>query len=93
MWFDHPLSGFQNINPNIEYYLKNSSDFIATRDGLILTNVVLESPGTVTIQVGHLSWLFYQGPGKKEEFKSSFCLGQRKQACKKLDVPFVHMPA
>ncbi|KAM4779434.1 cadherin-related family member 5 [Cyanocitta cristata] len=38
------------VNPNIEYYLKNSTDFIATRDGLILTNRVLESPGTVTIQ-------------------------------------------
>ncbi|XP_077639906.1 cadherin-related family member 5 [Lonchura striata] len=38
------------VNPNIEYYLKNSTDFIATRDGLILTNKVLESPGTVTIQ-------------------------------------------
>ncbi|XP_039922299.1 cadherin-related family member 5 [Hirundo rustica] len=38
------------VNPNIKYYLKNSTDFIATRDGLILTNVVLESPGTVTIQ-------------------------------------------
>ncbi|XP_066178348.1 cadherin-related family member 5 [Sylvia atricapilla] len=39
-----------NVNPNIEYYLKNSTDFIATTDGLILTNVVLQSPGTVTIQ-------------------------------------------
>ncbi|TRZ21252.1 hypothetical protein HGM15179_005778 [Zosterops borbonicus] len=39
-----------NINPNIEYYLKNSTDFIATNDGFILTNVVLQSPGTVTIQ-------------------------------------------
>ncbi|XP_071284198.1 cadherin-related family member 5 [Agelaius tricolor] len=38
------------VNPNIEYYLKNSTDFIATKDGLILTNKVLESPGTVTIQ-------------------------------------------
>ncbi|XP_056349971.1 cadherin-related family member 5 isoform X1 [Oenanthe melanoleuca] len=38
------------INPNIEYYLKNSTDFITTKDGLILTNTVLESPGTVTIQ-------------------------------------------
>nr|XP_030129551.3 cadherin-related family member 5 [Taeniopygia guttata] len=38
------------VNPNIEYYLKNSTDFIATRDGLILTNKMLESPGTVTIQ-------------------------------------------
>ncbi|XP_015485076.1 cadherin-related family member 5 isoform X2 [Parus major] len=38
------------VNPNIEYFLKNSTDFIATRDGLILTNVVLQSPGTVTIQ-------------------------------------------
>ncbi|XP_014734396.1 PREDICTED: cadherin-related family member 5 [Sturnus vulgaris] len=38
------------VNPNIEYYLKDSTDFIATRDGFILTNTVLQSPGTVTIQ-------------------------------------------
>ncbi|XP_032546788.1 cadherin-related family member 5 [Chiroxiphia lanceolata] len=38
------------FNPNIEYYIKNSTDFIATRDGLILTNVVLQSPGTVSIE-------------------------------------------
>ncbi|XP_061227002.1 cadherin-related family member 5 [Neopsephotus bourkii] len=38
------------VNPNIEYYIKNSTDFIATRDGFILTNVVLQSPGTVTIE-------------------------------------------
>ncbi|XP_051632943.1 cadherin-related family member 5 [Manacus candei] len=38
------------FNPNIEYYIKNSTDFIATRDGLILTNVVLQSPGTVAIE-------------------------------------------
>ncbi|XP_041263929.1 cadherin-related family member 5 [Onychostruthus taczanowskii] len=38
------------VNPNMEYYLKNSTDFIITRDGLILTNKVMESPGTVTIQ-------------------------------------------
>ncbi|OPJ74189.1 mitotic checkpoint serine/threonine-protein kinase BUB1 beta isoform D [Patagioenas fasciata monilis] len=38
------------INPNIEYYIKNSTDFIATKDGLILTNVMLQSPGTVTIE-------------------------------------------
>ncbi|KAI1232664.1 Cadherin-related family member 5, partial [Lamprotornis superbus] len=38
------------VNPNIEYYVKNSTDFIATRDGFILTNTVLQSPGTVTIQ-------------------------------------------
>lgn len=75
----HSLA-FQKVNPNIEYYLKNSTDFIATRDGLILTNIVLESPGTVTIQVGQLSWVFWQGHGKKEEFKSSFWLGQRKQS-------------
>ncbi|XP_065492984.1 cadherin-related family member 5 [Caloenas nicobarica] len=38
------------INPNIEYYIKNSTDFIATKDGFILTNVMLQSPGTVTIE-------------------------------------------
>ncbi|XP_009472255.1 PREDICTED: cadherin-related family member 5 [Nipponia nippon] len=38
------------VNPNIEYYIKNSTDFIATKDGLILTNVMLESTGTVTIE-------------------------------------------
>ncbi|KAM9223696.1 cadherin-related family member 5 [Leptosomus discolor] len=38
------------VNPNIEYYIKNSTDFIATRDGLILTNVMLQTPGTVTIE-------------------------------------------
>ncbi|GAB0189590.1 cadherin-related family member 5 [Grus japonensis] len=38
------------VNPNIEYYIKNSTDFIATKDGLILTNVVLQSPGMVTIE-------------------------------------------
>ncbi|PKK19578.1 cadherin-related family member 5 [Columba livia] len=38
------------INPNIEYYIKNSTDFFATKDGFILTNVMLQSPGTVTIE-------------------------------------------
>ncbi|XP_009972759.2 cadherin-related family member 5 [Tyto alba] len=38
------------VNPNIEYYIKNSTDFIATKDGLILTNAMLQSPGTVTIK-------------------------------------------
>ncbi|XP_076199764.1 cadherin-related family member 5 [Aptenodytes patagonicus] len=38
------------VNPNIEYYIKNSTDFIATKDGLILTNVMLESRVTVTIE-------------------------------------------
>lgn len=38
------------VNPGIEYYIKNSTDFIATKDGLILTNVMLESPKTVTIE-------------------------------------------
>ncbi|XP_030339491.1 cadherin-related family member 5 isoform X2 [Strigops habroptila] len=38
------------VNPNIEYYIKNSTDFTATRDGFILTNVVLQSPETVTIE-------------------------------------------
>ncbi|KAM9372944.1 cadherin-related family member 5 [Phaethornis superciliosus] len=38
------------VNPNIEYYVQNSTDFISTKDGLILTNVVLQSPGTVAIE-------------------------------------------
>ncbi|XP_033918012.1 cadherin-related family member 5 [Melopsittacus undulatus] len=38
------------VNPNIEYYIKNSTDFIATKDGFILTNVVLQSPETVTME-------------------------------------------
>ncbi|KAM6068020.1 cadherin-related family member 5 [Theristicus caerulescens] len=38
------------VNPNIEYYIKNSTDFIATKDGFILTNVMLESTETVTIE-------------------------------------------
>ncbi|XP_009980588.1 PREDICTED: uncharacterized protein LOC104375834, partial [Tauraco erythrolophus] len=38
------------VNPNIEYYIKNSTDFIATKDGLILTSVMLQSLGTVTIE-------------------------------------------
>uniref|UniRef100_A0A8B9DNR1 Cadherin domain-containing protein n=1 Tax=Anser cygnoides TaxID=8845 RepID=A0A8B9DNR1_ANSCY len=38
------------FNPNIEYYIKNSTDFIATRDGLILTNVNLLSPETVIME-------------------------------------------
>ncbi|CAM9501329.1 unnamed protein product [Bubo scandiacus] len=38
------------VNPNIEYYIKDSTDFIATKDGLVLTNVMLQSPGTVTIK-------------------------------------------
>ncbi|XP_072722009.1 cadherin-related family member 5 [Ciconia boyciana] len=38
------------VNPNIKYYIKNSTDFIATKDGLILTNVMLQSPGTITIE-------------------------------------------
>ncbi|KAM9015457.1 cadherin-related family member 5 [Ara ararauna] len=38
------------VNPNIEYHIKNSTDFIATKDGFILTNVVLQSPETVTIE-------------------------------------------
>ncbi|KAM9266955.1 cadherin-related family member 5 [Cariama cristata] len=38
------------VNPNIEYYIKNSTNFIATKDGLILTNMMLQSPGTVTIE-------------------------------------------
>ncbi|XP_009991853.1 PREDICTED: cadherin-related family member 5 [Chaetura pelagica] len=38
------------VNPNIEYYIKNSTNFIATKDGLILTNVELQSPGTVAIE-------------------------------------------
>ncbi|KAM6408124.1 cadherin-related family member 5 [Rhynochetos jubatus] len=38
------------VNPNIEYYINNSTEFIATKDGLILTNVMLQSTGNVTIE-------------------------------------------
>ncbi|XP_068539728.1 cadherin-related family member 5 isoform X1 [Anas acuta] len=38
------------FNPNIEYYIKNSTNFVATRDGLILTNVNLLSPETVIME-------------------------------------------
>ncbi|KAM6274452.1 cadherin-related family member 5 [Porphyrio hochstetteri] len=38
------------VNPNIEYYIKNSTAFIATKDGLILTNVMLQSPETLVIE-------------------------------------------
>ncbi|KAM6392650.1 cadherin-related family member 5 [Pluvialis apricaria] len=39
------------FNPNIEYYIENSADFTVTRDGLILTNVMLQTPKTVNIQL------------------------------------------
>nr|XP_025966497.1 cadherin-related family member 5 [Dromaius novaehollandiae] len=38
------------VNPNIEYLITNSTDFTASKDGLILTNVMLQSPGTVTME-------------------------------------------
>ncbi|XP_072195269.1 cadherin-related family member 5 [Excalfactoria chinensis] len=38
------------VNPNIEYYIRNSTDFIATKDGLILTNVMLQTPGTAIME-------------------------------------------
>ncbi|KAM6133365.1 LOW QUALITY PROTEIN: cadherin-related family member 5 [Phoenicopterus ruber ruber] len=38
------------VNPNIEYSIKNSTDFTVTKGGLILTNVELQSPGTVAIE-------------------------------------------
>ncbi|KAM6359133.1 cadherin-related family member 5 [Alca torda] len=38
------------VNPGIQYYIKNSTDFIATKDGLILTNVKLGSSKIVTIE-------------------------------------------
>ncbi|KAM6115100.1 cadherin-related family member 5 [Pterocles gutturalis] len=38
------------VNPNIEYYIKNSTEFIATKDGFILTNAMLQPPRTVTIE-------------------------------------------
>lgn len=37
-------------NPNIEYYIRNNTNFIATKDGLILTNVMLQSPGTAVME-------------------------------------------
>ncbi|XP_021258785.1 cadherin-related family member 5 [Numida meleagris] len=38
------------VNPNIEYRIKNNTNFMATKDGLILTNVVLQSPGTAIME-------------------------------------------
>ncbi|XP_031463174.1 cadherin-related family member 5 [Phasianus colchicus] len=38
------------VNPNIEYYIRNNTNFIATKDGLILTNVMLDSPGTAIME-------------------------------------------
>ncbi|KAM8807293.1 cadherin-related family member 5 [Eudromia elegans] len=38
------------VNPNIEYLIKNSTDFLATKGGIILTNVMLHSPGPVAME-------------------------------------------
>lgn len=46
---------FQKLNPNIEYYIRNNTNFIATKDGLILTNVMLHSPETAIMEVRQLS--------------------------------------
>uniref|UniRef100_A0A8C8S2N0 Cadherin related family member 5 n=1 Tax=Pelusios castaneus TaxID=367368 RepID=A0A8C8S2N0_9SAUR len=36
-------------NPQITYNIQNSSDFTVTRDGLVLTNKMLESAATITV--------------------------------------------
>ncbi|XP_065611633.1 cadherin-related family member 5 [Cyrtonyx montezumae] len=38
------------VNPNIEYYIKNNTNFISTKDGVILTNAVLQSPGAAIME-------------------------------------------
>ncbi|XP_043372694.1 cadherin-related family member 5 isoform X3 [Dermochelys coriacea] len=37
------------LNPQITYNIQNSSDFTVTRDGLVLTNIVLQSAATITV--------------------------------------------
>ncbi|KAG6927007.1 cadherin related family member 5 [Chelydra serpentina] len=37
------------LNPQIMYNIQNSSDFIVTRDGLVLTNTMLQSAATITV--------------------------------------------
>ncbi|XP_074810856.1 cadherin-related family member 5 isoform X1 [Natator depressus] len=37
------------LNPQITYSIQNSSDFTVTRDGLVLTNIMLQSAATVTV--------------------------------------------
>ncbi|XP_042738028.1 cadherin-related family member 5 [Lagopus leucura] len=38
------------VNPNIEYYIRNNTNFTATKDGLILTNVILHSLETAIME-------------------------------------------
>ncbi|XP_073203236.1 cadherin-related family member 5 isoform X3 [Lepidochelys kempii] len=37
------------LNPQITYSIQNSSDFTVTRDGLVLTNIMLQSATTITV--------------------------------------------
>ncbi|XP_037755497.1 cadherin-related family member 5 isoform X3 [Chelonia mydas] len=37
------------LNPQITYSIQNSSDFTVTRDGLVLTNIMLQSAATITV--------------------------------------------
>ncbi|XP_053884550.1 cadherin-related family member 5 isoform X3 [Malaclemys terrapin pileata] len=37
------------LNPQITYNIQNSSDFTVTRDGLVLTNTMLQSAATITM--------------------------------------------
>ncbi|XP_039373516.1 cadherin-related family member 5-like [Mauremys reevesii] len=37
------------VNPQIMYNIQNSSDFTVTRDGLVLTNTMLQSAATITV--------------------------------------------
>ncbi|TFK01185.1 calcium-activated potassium channel subunit beta-1 [Platysternon megacephalum] len=37
------------LNPQIMYNIQNSSDFTVTRDGLVLTNTMLQSAATITV--------------------------------------------
>nr|XP_048711183.1 cadherin-related family member 5 isoform X2 [Caretta caretta] len=37
------------LNPQITYSIQNSSDFTVTRDGLVLTNIMLQSAATLTV--------------------------------------------
>ncbi|OXB70130.1 UNVERIFIED_CONTAM: hypothetical protein H355_000023 [Colinus virginianus] len=38
------------VNPNVEYYIKNNTNFISTKDGVILTNAVLQTPGAAVME-------------------------------------------
>lgn len=58
---------FQKINPNIEYYIRNNTNFTATKDGLILTNVILHSLETAIMEVSNFLYDLSQDCGKKGE--------------------------